>query len=278
MSDTDSGLQLGIALSCVDLRTLERKATWAAAAGYCRCQVSFRWRATPGEARVAGEICAQRNLEVVAFGAYINLLRPDDEAFHGINIEGARNLIEGMRSTACRRLVIYSGTYGRLPSESHPDNALPLARRTAAAEARDLATRLRSHGGRLCIEPHYAHVLHAPQECLAFVSEVDSDVVQIALDPANLVPPDQMDRHSELLPPLVSALAPVVGLIHLKDLRRRPDGSLDYPAPGKGVMDYARLIAAIRAKNLCVPALIEHADEGAEVGMRAAREYVEQFL
>ncbi|MBI3948299.1 MAG: sugar phosphate isomerase/epimerase [Armatimonadetes bacterium] len=277
MSNTASRLQLGIALSCVDLGMLERKAARAQAAGYHRCQVSFRWEATPGEAWAAEDVCKRRGLEVVAFGAYINLLRPDDEAFHGISIEGARNLIDGMRYAACRRIVVYSGTYGRLPSEAHPDNQTPEARRAATAEARDLAIRLRARGGYLCIEPHYAHVIRTPEDCTAFVSAVDPDVVRITFDPANLVPPEEIDRHSELLPPLVAALAPVLGLVHLKDIRRRP-GGLDYPPPGRGEMDYARLMAAIRAQNLALPALIEHADEQSEAVMRAAREYLEQYL
>ena len=274
----DSGLQLGVMLDCVDLDVLERKAAHAEAAGYTACQVSVRWEITPGEAVCAEEICRKRGLDVVAYGAYIHLLRPDDETFHGVAIPAVYNLIEAMRETRCRRIVVWSGTHGRRLGEGHPDNWTAATHEAAVAQARDLATRLRMYDGLLCLEPYYMHVLRTPEEYAAFAHEVDPDVVRVVLDPPNFVPPDDYDRFPELLPQNVAPRAPVVGLVHLKDFTRAADGSLRMPGPGQGSVDYAAFIGALRENGVTAPAIIEHIDSDSVPDMLRAREYVERFL
>lgn len=271
-------MQLGVMLSGIDLDDVARKAALAQTAGFGACQLTFRWDAMPGEVVFAEAACRRLGLEVAAFGVYVNLLRPDDGTFHGVSIVAARNVIEAMADTRCRRLVMYSGTYGRRPTDADPANWQPEARETIRTELLDLALRLRIHGALLCLEPHYAHVLRTPQEYLSFARAVEPDVLRVVLDVPNLVRPEQYDQLPELLPRIVETLAPLVGLIHFKDISRLPDGRITLPAPGQGRLDFARFIAAIRAHAIEAPAIIEHVDENSVSALRAAREFVERYL
>lgn len=274
----ESGVQLGVMLWCADLSELRRKAELAAAAGFRYCQATLLWAMTAGEASVAEEDAVRAGVEIVAFGVYVNLLRPDDELFSGARMETAHGLATAMGSLRCRRMVTWSGSYGRRADDVDPANWTPEAREAAIAEAQGLATRLRIHGACLCVEPYHAHVLRTPADCASFVEAVDREMVRVVLDPPNLVAPDEVDRLPERLPEMVRDLAPITGLVHLKDVARKPDGSVEQTAPGRGTMDYARLCALLREHEIRVPAIVEGVDDASVPDMETARVFVEGCL
>ncbi|NLC58441.1 MAG: sugar phosphate isomerase/epimerase [Armatimonadetes bacterium] len=272
----ETGIQLGVMLWCHTLSDLQRKAGLAAAAGYRYCQVTFLWAVTTGEAVVAADTALQQGVEIVAFGAYANLLRPGEETFGGTRLQTVYDLIEALHTVGCRRIALWSGSYGRHVEDAVPANWTPQARAVALAEARSLATRLRSHAGYLCLEPFHTHVLRTAAEYAAFARAVDDDVGRVVLDPPNLIPAAEYDRLPERLPAIVQTLAPVTGLIHLKDLSRRADGSLARPGPGHGTIDYAHFLSLIAAHGIAAPAIIESVDDTSVTEMRDARRFVEQ--
>ncbi len=249
----------------------------AAEAGFGRGQVtSFMHGITAGDVRRIALCARDTGFRVDAVGCYINPLRLDDASLHGVDAGDWRTWAENMGMLGTERLVCWSGTLGRtlitptlLNGEAQTFNSLFIALSGLLEMARGLPVQI-------LLEPYTAHVLGDAAACVRLVRKFPGGEVRVVLDAPNLLPARTPAPFAPRVSEIVSALAPAVGLIHLKDFALGEDGRPRFFRPGGGALDYGEYLRAIARSLPEVPVVIEQVTSVAE--MRAAREFVEATL
>ncbi|MES3034882.1 MAG: sugar phosphate isomerase/epimerase family protein [Gemmatimonadota bacterium] len=124
----------------------------------------------------------------------------------------------------------------------HPDN------RSAAAHA-DLRHALRSlldataHTGvTLAFEPEPANVIRTADEAATLLDDLGSPRLRVLVDAANLVQDSPVEARAAVVEEACTRLAGRISLAHAKDL----DAAGHVVAPGKGRLDFAHYLGAMR--------------------------------
>jgi|YNPNPStandDraft_1061719.scaffolds.fasta_scaffold03112_9 sugar phosphate isomerase/epimerase len=249
-------MQLGIWIDIRPEQDVPRLFEQVADMGFGAVQAHFPAGCDAALARRARRAAARSGVEIVAVSGYANPLRPADAPM-GFTQAALADLVALLPALDSRRVVTWSGTCAASLFEEDPENQGPAAWDTLRRAVDDLFPLLDANDAILVFEPFFAHVLDTPERIVAFCEEVGSPYVRVVLDPPNLLPPGMWQQQSELLPPLVAALAPYTGLIHLKDMRLR-GAALDLPGPGEGVLDYPTFLGAVIRAEISAPLVIEH--------------------
>lgn len=251
---------------------------YATEAGFQRGQVtSFIHGITPGEVRQIAVAARNAGFQVDAVGCYVNPLRPEDSSLHGVDGLDWKTLAENMGMiNGVERLVCWSGTLGRtltapnlLNTEEETFNSLFIALSGLREAVRGLPVQF-------LLEPFSAHVLSDAASCVRMARRFPGGEVRVVLDAPNLIPANSYAARNTLLPTLISALAPAVGLVHLKDIAQGDDGQRRFDRPGLGGLDFGLYLRSIARSLPEVPVIIEQVTTIDE--MRAAREYVQGIL
>lgn len=266
-------MQLGIWIDIRPERDVPRLFEQVAELGFGAVQAHFPAGCDAALVRRVRRAAAASGIEIVAVSGYANPLRPADAPM-GFTQAALADLIALLPEIDSRRVVTWSGTYAANLLEEHPDNQSASAWDALRRAVDDLFPLLDASDAILVFEPFFTHVLDTPERIVAFCEEVGSPYVRVVLDPPNLLTPGMWQQQSELLPPLVAALALYTSLAHLKDMRLR-GAALDLPGPGEGVLDYPAFLGALARAEISAPLVIEHV--ALERAARARRFVLEQL-
>jgi sugar phosphate isomerase/epimerase len=250
-------LQLGVHL---DFRTLEDVSRLTAAAREAGFQaVQFSPTGFDVDDIVFATIqkaCRSAGLEIVSAAGYANPLRPSDSAT-GFTVGKELQLARALRRLGVHKLVVRSGTFGASLHDPDPRNSEAEAWQQMVAHLRALEQICAAGGSELLLEPHWAHVVGSVEASERFLAEMGSERVKLVLDPPNLVPPASFDQREAIVDDAIKKLGRRTGLVHFKDYRQRPDGTIEYVAAGGGVLDYARFITGLIRSGYAGPGVVE---------------------
>ncbi|NTU81261.1 MAG: sugar phosphate isomerase/epimerase [Chloroflexales bacterium] len=216
-----------------------------AAMGFSSLHAHFPEGCDAALARRLARASAGSGLAIAAASGYANPLRPS-EAPMGSTLEQLAGLIELLPGLGARRVVSWSGTFAPGLLDDHPDNHTQVGWDALRASVDELFPLLDEAEAILLLEPYFTHVLNGPEAVARLCAEVNSPYLGVVLDP-----PDTWARQAELIPAGVAAIAPYVGLVHLKDVRPhngRPGGPLDTTA----------FLEALSTTGISAPVIIEH--------------------
>ncbi len=273
-------MDLGVMVNLYEQTDISAAFQDAAEAGFRRGQVtSFIHGITADKVRQIALCARDTRFQVDAIGCYINPLRLDDTSLHGVDSLDWRTWAENMGMLGVDRIVCWSGTLGRtlgaptlLNSEAQTFNSLFIALSGMIEMVRGLPIQI-------LLEPYTAHVLGDAAACVRLARKFPSGEVRVVLDAPNLLPVRLRltgPGLAETIFQLVAHLAPVVGLVHLKDFAPGEDGRPRFFRSGAGVLDYGAYLRAIARSLPEVPVVIEQVTSIAE--MRAARVFVQATL
>jgi len=95
----------------------------------------------------------------------------------------------------------------------------------------------------LGIEPELANVVSTPRHARTLIDEMQSDIIRIVFDPANLFEVAENVKRKDVISKSVDLLADRISLAHAKD--RKLDGS--FAPAGKGVIDFTHYLSALKS-------------------------------
>jgi sugar phosphate isomerase/epimerase len=270
-------MELGVMINLYEETDIPAAFRYAVEAGFRRGQVtSFIHGITADEVRRIAVAARDRGFQVDAVGCYINPLRLDDAALHGVDSVDWRTLAENMGMMGADRIICWSGTLGRtlgtpnlLNGEEETFNSLFIALSGLLEMVRGLPIRV-------LLEPYTAHVLGDAAACVRLARKFPGGEVKVVLDAPNLIPSRALAAAPVNPAALVAQIAPAVGLVHLKDFALGADGRRLFVRPGAGRLDYGAYLRAIARSLPEVPVIIEQVTTMEE--MRAAREFVQGVL
>jgi len=241
----------------------------ARADGFDSCQLHLGGcRLGPGGLAAIGRAARAAGVRIEAASGYANLLRPAEGPF-GFTEGTLSLLLRLLPRLGTRRLVTWSGTRSPDPLAPDPENASAAAWSQLTDRARDLLEHAAALGLEVLFEPHHAHVLGTPEAALRFLDTLAGAPAALVLDPVTLIPPEALDERDARTERIVAALAPRARLVHFKDLAPGPEGRVEYPASGHGLLDHARFARALRRAGWEGPGVVEHVTPGSRAAAAA---------
>ncbi|MES2433741.1 MAG: sugar phosphate isomerase/epimerase [Pseudomonadota bacterium] len=241
----------------------------AKAAGYVAVQFNLACAGLPSlpdqiddEAGVITQIIAASraaDVSLAALSATYNMAHPDPVKRRA----GLKGLETAMRVAAGAGIPLVTLCTGTRHTTDqwahHPDNAEPSAWADMAAEmalALDLAE---AHGVDLGIEPEQANIVQSTADARRLISDMGSARLKIVFDPANLFEHATAAQAREIVARSIAPAAGSIAMVHAKD--RYADGR--FATAGQGVVDFADLLARIRATGFEGP-LVTHGLDASE--------------
>lgn len=205
----------------------------------------------------------QTGQSIQSLSATYNMAHPDDT----IRLRGSERL-EVLAATAkaigTNLLTLCTGT--RNPEDQwkfHPANSGAEAWRDMLSSFERAVEIAEKHDVYLGVEPELANVVSDAKDAVRLIRDLDSDRVQIVLDPANQFERTSAEHQRNLVDEAIDLLGDRLVMAHAKD--RSPDGI--FATAGKGVIDFDHFIRALDAIGFKGP-LVTHglsADEATEV-------------
>ncbi|HOS95288.1 MAG TPA: sugar phosphate isomerase/epimerase [Armatimonadota bacterium] len=254
-----ANLRLGVSISAANAEQAASEATWATKAGFGRVQLNV-WGGALTDQQVAA-LCAPitgAGLKIVALGCYINPLDPANLSYMGASVDLMRSLAGNHRAHGARTFVTWSGGYHDRFAGSDPRNASPEAFEALVEATGELLAVLEPCRGRIAFEPFFPDVLGTVDRFAEMFRRMPTSRVGLVMDPPNFVRPEDYLRRSEIMGRAFERLGPRVLVAHLKDIGRNPDGSVTYPAPCEGEMNYAAYLTCLASLGRPVECILEH--------------------
>ncbi len=219
-------------------------------------------------ATVLGERLRAAGIQLVEFGAPHNLATPD-AVLQGRAAAGLRAALAV--AAAAGALAVVTGPGHAAPGRGeearvpHPDNLSEAALDRLAATCRQALAGAPA-GVRLLLEPAVLSPVSNLTRAAEAVRRVAHPAFGIAFSPAQLASLDNFYDNDSYLRRAVQQLGPAIGAVHARDVLLHPDGfsyRLSEEPVGRGGLDYAALLDALRAVEGDVPVVVEHAGEAA---------------
>lgn len=96
----------------------------------------------------------------------------------------------------------------------------------------------RDYGTIIALEGYVKNVLDTPEKTLRLIEEFGSDVLGVVMDPNNYIFPSQADDIDGQLHHIFNLIGKYTKIAHAKDYTVKPDGDLDTPRAGTGILNY----------------------------------------
>jgi len=181
----------------------------------------------------------------ISVGSGVNLLRLSDSSTTSTDESDLLSLAENMSLfDGCSRVMLWSGSYARKWSEPNLLNQGEDAYFAMVFELHRTIGRLSGVPVRFLLQPCYAHILHDVATCLRLSDDFDSEKVSLALDVSHMVAPTMYAKHPQILPQIISALAPSAALALLSDMTIL-DSVVTYTLPGHGALNMRGILASL---------------------------------
>lgn len=127
------------------------------------------------------------------------------------------------------------------------------------------------YGAILAVEPVVSYIIYNSERAERLLTEVNSDAMQIILDPVNLLASAELDQADAIFEEAMRRLGDRVRVLHMKDYRPAPENFRpDSIACGTGIMRFDALLSFAKRHDLPMT-LEDTTPENAE----AARKHLE---
>jgi sugar phosphate isomerase/epimerase len=226
-------------------------------AGYQHIQINFAWdRVSPAFIEALPEWVRAAELWCVALGVYVNCADPANVIMNTRAVDFHRSI--GLAGhLRCRRLVAWTGGYGRGLMQPDPRNFEPAA---ADAVLRFLRSQMRVIAAEqieIALETYITLICPDAPSLRGLLDQCPRQIGAV-LDPPNLTPESRYAERDQALTEMFETLRGRISVVHLKDFRLRSGGGYDLPGPRQGTMNYqlfGRLLSTLPAD---IPIIAEH--------------------
>ncbi len=196
-----------------------------------------------GLAELIARQAASAGLRIAALSGTYNMAHPDPLA-RAKGRAGFANVVEAARRMGAPIVTLCTGSRDAANMwKAHPDNVTPEAWRDLRVEL-DAALVLAERAGvKLGIEPEAANVIRDAATARRLLDEVNSPLLGIVLDAANLLSPALLPRQHAVMDEAFALLGGSLLLAHAKDL----DANGKVVGAGQGAVDLDAFVAHLRA-------------------------------
>ncbi len=214
----------------------------------------------PGLASYFKEVFYKRGIKISVLGCYLNYIHPDPKQ-RKKNINTFKEHIRFARDFGCSVVGTETGSMNADYSfsvENRGDKAFQMCYESL----KELVGEAEKFGVLAGIEAVTTHVISTPKRMKQIIDEINSNNLQVILDPVNLLNLENYKKQDEIIRESFDLLSDKIVIIHAKDFLIE-DGNLKQVAPGKGMLNYKLLCSLIKIKKPHIEILMEETDESA---------------
>ncbi len=185
-----------------------------------------------------------RQITISALSGTYNMIDPD--------VQKRRDGLSMLRvvAAACEPLgtSVITLCTGSRDSDSmwraHPDNSSDSAWRDLVDSMEQALQVAEAYGVTLALEPEVANVIDSAQKARRLLDEMQSPLLKVVMDGANIFHKGELPRMREILNEAFDLLGSDIALAHAKDLDR--DGAAGHLAAGTGLLDYEQYLGLLK--------------------------------
>ncbi len=186
-----------------------------------------------------------RNLTIAGVSGTFNLIDPNPAKRR----ESVRRVGEVAAQCAALNTQLVTLCTGTRDPENmwrhHPDNDTPEAWRDLLESMESLLGFAEKHNIQLGVEPEIGNVISSARKARRLLDELHSPRVKIVFDGANLIRPGESHRMDAIIDESFQLLGRDIVSAHAKDFKDGPE--IEFAAPGRGTLNWARLIRQLNA-------------------------------
>lgn len=213
---------------------------------------------SPGLARYIGNEFSKQHIQIAVLGCYFNMIHPEQmERRKGI--ERFKEHIRYARDFGCS---IVATETGNVNAEIYytKENFKEEPFIEVVKSVRELVEEAEKFGVIVGIEPGVNHPVYSPKVMKRLLDTIDSNNLQVILDPVNLLTIDTYQKQEEIFQEALELLGDRVAILHAKDFI--VDNNQLIPiAVGKGLLNYDFILKSLKKKKPFINIILEETKE-----------------
>lgn len=213
---------------------------------------------SPGMAYHIGSAFRNKNIQIAVLGCYFNMIHPDkDERRKGI--DRFKEHIRYARDFGCS--VVGTET-GNVNAEIFytEENFKEEPFLEVVQSVRELVKEAEKFGVIVGVEAGVNHPIYSSKVMKRLLDSVDSNNLQVILDPVNLLTAENYKSQDEIIQEAFDLLGDRLAILHAKDFVIE-DNQLHFAPVGKGLLNYDLLIKLLKEKKPYINILMEDTQE-----------------
>lgn len=213
---------------------------------------------SPGFARYVGNVFSKHNIQIAVLGCYFNMIHPDlVERRKGM--ERFKEHIRFARDFGCSIVATETGNVN--PEIFYTEENFKEEPFLEVVESvSELVKEAEKFGVIVGIEAGVNHPIYSPKVMKRLLDSINSNNLQVILDPVNLLTIDTYQNQEEIFQEAMDLFGDRVVILHAKDFTIE-NNQLVPTAVGKGLLNYEYIIKEIKKKKPYINILLEETKE-----------------
>ncbi|MNI33647.1 Xylose isomerase-like TIM barrel [compost metagenome] len=211
---------------------------------------------SPGAAAYFGESFRQAGIRIAVLGCYVNIIDPD-QSKRKQALDDFSTHLRLARDFGASLVGTETGSVGKGYTR---DNFTEEAFQEVVASVAAMVAEAERFGVTVGIEAGQNHPLYSAWLAKRLLDLVPSNNLQIILDCANLMSPDNYERQEEVIAEALELLGDRIAVIHLKDFTVE-EGQITIVPVGQGQLQFAPILHYMKYSRPHIQGLLESTSE-----------------
>jgi L-ribulose-5-phosphate 3-epimerase len=213
---------------------------------------------SPGLARYVASVFSKHNVQIAVLGCYFNMIHPD-LAERKKGIERFKEHIRYARDFGCSIVATETGNVN--PEIFYTEENFKEEPFLEVVESvRELVKEAEKFGVIVGVEAGVNHPVYSPKVMKRLLDSINSNNLQVVLDPVNLLTIDTYQNQEEIFQEAMDLFGDRVVILHAKDFIIE-NNELVPTAVGKGLLNYEYILKEVKKKKPFINILLEETKE-----------------
>lgn len=211
---------------------------------------------SPGTAQYFGNAFRQAGIHITVLGCYVNIIAPDPVQ----RAEALDSFAAHLRLARDFGASLVGTETGSVGAGYTKDNFTVEAYQAVVRAVRTMVAEAERFGATVGIEAGQNHPLHSAPLARKLLEAIPSNNLQIILDCANLMSPDNSARQAEVVAEALKLLGNRIAVVHLKDYKL-DNGKIVIVPPGQGELDFKPILRYMKYERPHIHGILESTPE-----------------
>ncbi|WP_181215959.1 sugar phosphate isomerase/epimerase family protein [Mesobacillus foraminis] len=213
---------------------------------------------SPGFAHQVGQAFRKKEVQIAVLGCYFNMIHPD-QTERKKGIERFKEHIRFARDFGCSIVATETGNVNAEISYTVENfNEKPFME--VVESVKELVLEAEKFGVIVGVEAGVNHPIYSPKTMKRLLDEVNSNNLQVILDPVNLLTAETYQQQEEIVQEAFDLFGDRIVILHAKDFVIE-NGTLKFAPVGQGLLNYDFVLKLIKAKKPMINILMEDTRE-----------------